>query len=429
MKHRICALVLLCALLLTACARNGQEPFYFYFPSGESGEAFCARRASVGDTAQLSVRVLMERYLAFEPTGEARVLFAGGCTLDDAYMDNSTAVVCLSLTGTIAAHRRTQGYACIARTLLQLDGVLRVRICCAEDDITLSERDLLLTDTGMLPQQDEITLYYPDRERRYLTPVRQTVAAMTDDELPAYVLEQLLSDTSRSETSCIPDGTFLLGVQVSEDGVCTVNLSAAFREESAYASFNEARLAVYSIVNSLTGLPGIDSVRLQVSGTQLSALHTMKLPERLTHNRAMLSRRLSDDYLDIDLYFPCERANGLLVSVPYTVSVEKYSAVEAAVRALLDFEAMHGLEDPIPEGTRILSVKLSGEICVVDLTAEAVLHSTEASQKRMLMCLIATLCALDGVSSVQVLVEGLPPSYTNPEYSEIYVPENRWFAE
>lgn len=429
MKRRICALVMLCALLLTACGRSGQEPFYFYFPSAENGEAFTARRAPVGDAAQLSVRVLMERYLAFEPTGEARALFDGGCTLDDAYMENNTAVVCLSLPAAPAAHRRTQGYACIARTLLQLDGVLRVRICCGDEEITLSERDLLLTDTGMLPQQDEVTLYYPDRERRYLTPVRQTVAAMTDDELPAYVLEQLLSDTSRSETSCIPDGTFLLGVQVSEDGLCTVNLSAAFRNESAYAGFNEARLAVYSIVNSLTELPGIDAVSLQVSGTPLSALHSMKLPERMTHNRTMLSRRSGDDYLDIDLFFPCERANGLLVGVPYTVSIENSSAVEAAVRALIDFEPAFGLENPIPEGTRILSVKLSGEICVVDLTAEAVLQGTEASQKRMLMSLIATLCALDGVSSVQVLVEGLPPSYTNPDYSGIYVSESRWFAE
>lgn len=430
MKQRLCALFLLCALLLSACSQGRQASFCFYFRSADSAESVCARRAPISDASQLSLRELMELYLSFDPSGDAVSPFPEGCTLDEAYTQDGTAVITLTLSGIIPApHRSAQCYACIARTLLQLDSVLRVRIVCGEDDITLTERDLLLSDTGMLPQQDEITLYYPDRAQRYLTSIRQTVAAMSDDELPEYVLEQLLSDTSRGKTSCIPDGTFLLGVQVSEDGLCTVNLSAAFRADGAYSCFNDARLAVYSIVNSLTELPGINAVSLQVSGTGLSALHTMLLGERLTHDRSLLAPSLDETLLDTDLYFPCTRANGLLVSLPYTVSVDKLSAVEAVVSALLSANTQHGLLSPVPEGTRILSVKLSEEICVVDLTAEAVAQDSPAAQKQLLMCIVASLCALEGVRSVQVLVEGLPPNYLDPDYADITAPDAAWFAE
>ena len=78
------------------------------------------------------------------------------------------------------------------------------------------------------------------------------------------IMEQLLDgpDTVGLK-SAIPSPTKLVSIS-TVDGVCYVNLSESFRTQSATVP---EEITLYSIVNSLTELPGVSTVQLVINGS------------------------------------------------------------------------------------------------------------------------------------------------------------------
>ena len=68
----------------------------------------------------------------------------------------------------------------------------------------------------------------------------------------------------------LPEGTRVLGLQVSH-GAATANFSSEFVSRFAGGTDNEA-VVVYSVVNTLTSLPGIDRVRILVEGKPIESV-------------------------------------------------------------------------------------------------------------------------------------------------------------
>lgn len=65
------------------------------------------------------------------------------------------------------------------------------------------------------------------------------------------------------------------------------------------------------------------------------------------------------------------------------------------LEALLALEGENGLENSIPQGTKILSLKLAGGVCTLDLTAEFLEGCRTAEQERMAVReIVASLSAL-----------------------------------
>ena len=66
----------------------------------------------------------------------------------------------------VSALERSLSCCCLAKTLLQLDGVRRVSITdpSGEAARVFADGDIQLTDTGMLPQQETVKLYLPDEQ-------------------------------------------------------------------------------------------------------------------------------------------------------------------------------------------------------------------------------------------------------------------------
>ena len=78
------------------------------------------------------------------------------------------------------------------------------------------------------------------------------------------VVEQLIKGTT--ESGCyqsVPTSTKLLSISVI-DRVCYVNFSQEFAMDMVNAKSN---VTIYSVVNSLAGLEGIDGVRIFVNGS------------------------------------------------------------------------------------------------------------------------------------------------------------------
>lgn len=426
MKH-FCLLALAALVLLTACAVEAPQPeapFEFYYPANtvsyETG-ALCAQVVSL-EAELLSPEELVRAYLDAAPPANASAAVPAAWTFSAASLDGST--FSLRFTGRrVTAAERSLACCCLAKTLLQLENVLRVSVLTPESNapLILTESDMLLKDTAMLPQEETVTLYLPDAQRRYLTGETQTVEVMGAEQKARFILEQLLQ-----ANPCIPVGTQLLDVAV-EGGVCTVDLSSDFTQ---HAGFSAERLSVYSLVDSLTELPEITAVDLWIAGAPLERLGWLTFSGSLHRNESLIAVPTSDTTLDMTLYAACGNRKQL-IAIPFVLETqEARPTAELLLHALLNFTGENGVRSCIPAGTKLLSLRTEHRNCIVDLTGEFLDGCTDAEEEQLAVrSVVATLCALPGIDSVELLVEGIEPSYRDAALLNVHSPQARWFAE
>ena len=223
--------------------------------------------------------------------------------------------------------------------------------------------------------------------------------------------------------SCIPAGTKLLSIHV-QNKLCTVNLSSEFSQnlEKNYAA---ERLAVYSIVNSLTELDEIDSVDIWVAGAPLEKLFMMDLKNSLKREERVIRSKGHD----VTLY-PFYDSDNKLVGVPLTLQTENDELqADRLLQELLSYEDKSGLPRCVPQGTQLFTGRVEDGVCI-DLTAEFLSGCSNRQEETLAVrAILATVCELPEIRSAEILVEGLPPAYRNGTLSYIRIPEKSWFSE
>lgn len=424
--------LLLCGLLLFACATDeenaaGDASFQFYYPRNEcdSEGAFCAVSAGI-DAEELSLQELVTAYLQAPVPENCCPAVPEDWRLAKAEMDGSSALV--RFTGTsVSGVERSVTLACLTQTLLQLEEAdsIYAFLPGEADPVILAESDIQTKDLGMLPQEELMVYYAPDAELRYLTAQTLSVEAMTEEEKPAFLMDFLLEELT---ANCIPEGTTLLDISV-ENGVCTVNLSSEFVKNMP-RSFACERMAVYAIVNSLTEFEPITTVDFWVTGAPLDTLYLMDLSASVRRDESVIAASANKDAVDITLY-PVRSADGLLVPVAQMPELRPDCSVEElTLEALLRYEGGNGLMRCIPAGTKLLSLRLENGTCTVDLTGEFLEGCKDAQEEAYAVrSVIATMCALPEINSVEILVEGLEPSYRDGSLALAHRIEAAWLAE
>lgn len=110
----------------------------------------------------------------------------------------------------------------------------------------------------------KITLYFGDKEAMYLLPEEREVEP-GDKPLAEVIVEELIKGPQSPELSrTIPAETRLLGIRV-ENGVAYVDFSREIQTKHWGGSAGEA-MTIFSVVNSLARLPGIERVQFLVEG-------------------------------------------------------------------------------------------------------------------------------------------------------------------
>ncbi len=434
---RLLLLLLVTALLLSACASGVGEidsPFVFYYRADgngygtETGPLF-AQTVSL-NPEKVSLLELLSQYLATEPEPGASQPVPPTWVLQEARREGVAAVLVFAGEASLlSAVERSVLCTCLTRTLLQLPDVLRVSVLLpgSEEATVLTSSDILLWDSALNPQE-EIILYFPDESLRYLVRQRQTVSAMSPQDKAAHIVSQLLNAQAiGQEHSSIPQGTTLLSLRL-ENGLCTVDLSSQFVSHMPQ-SFVAARMAVYSIVNSLTELPEIHTVDLYVAGAPLQQLGLLALDAGLVRDESLLAAASGSESLDVTLY--AASSDGTLVAIPRRLEPQEGIGVETLVlNAMIAYTGRDGIQNHIPQGTKLLSLRVEHGVCTVDLTGEF-LPEGRSEQEELLAvrAVIAAMYELEGIEAVEILVEGMTPDYLTPRLSNIRRPSQRWFAE
>lgn len=435
MKRTVC--LILCLLLLTGCTSlPPEEGTAFYYHRTDT-----AFRGSDGviapelrDVSQAGgdLNALVALYCAGpltqgleNPLPPGTALRSGSLNSGELRLEFDPGLATLSgVDLTLAA-------GCLARTFLELTGADTLILTAGgallngQTSLRLTLEDLQVRDTSLDRLHRELTVYYADRERRYLVAQQVTLAAGTPEELPMQLLELLLdAPKSGGLNSALPQGTRFLSASVS-DGLCTVDLNPGF-EGTRFYSHPSQVLSIMAIVNTLTGLPEIDRVEFTVDGQLLTRYGPLTITEPLSRDERCIGPvRTSLGEEDVTVYL-AHGGDGRLLTVPARLTRSTtVSRAELILRHLLRDSGTNGIGTHIPEGTALNALRIEEGTCFVDLSAEYL--SSPAALPISARVIAASLCALEEVEQVQILVNGSVPADFDSEMFGPLCPTSDWF--
>ena len=320
---------------------------------------------------------------------------------------------------------------CLARTFLPLTAAKTLVLTAGgalldgQTALRLTDADLSLRDDSLDRLLQVLTVYYADAERRYLIGQEVRLDPAASESLPYQLLELLLTPPQNSGLySPLPVGTEILSVSVT-DGLCTVELNTVFESRRFYSQTGQL-LSLMSIVNTLTALPEIERVEFMVGGNLLLRYGMISIPEPLVRDERCIGPvRTGLGEKDATLYLACgseAQLLGVAVRLQHTGAM---SQAERIVRCLLSDPGTNGITTHIPAGTTLNSVTMIGSVCYVDLSRGYLDNPAQILLSGRVIA--ASLCTLEEVSQVQILVDGtIPADYDSKLFGPL-CPNSDWF--
>lgn len=249
----------------------------------------------------------------------------------------------------------------------------------------------------------KVTLYFPTEDNSGIKTEERDIQVVDGAILKACI--QALAEGPKTEglRNPIPEGTKLLGISV-HDKVTTVDFSNEFQKTNGLSEITTR----FSVVNTLTGISGVEKVRIHINGEEILGESGMPLGEMGPVTLDANGMPVSGEMKTVTLYFSDSNAE-FIVGEKRDIVVEANESVEeATLRELFKGPVDENLWDAIPDGTKLLSVSTRDGLCTVNLSKEYVDNSPggTASERMAIMSVVDTLTGLEGVKKVQFLIGG-----------------------
>lgn len=434
MRRNAQILILAAALLiLCGCARPA---FLSFLPGGDAPEqpdGFVVYRLTRADSDGELIRGEPAAGLGSSPDIDQLLALFTGDPADDAMRcalpgsvtvtgwSLSNGVVTLDLSEQfrdLSGMDRTAAAFCAALTLCQLDSVEAVTVTCGGETVFtgLTEADALLNAADNDPFVRRLRLYFADADGRYLVSEYHSLTLDEDVSPERYVVEELLRGPNGAELqSVLPAGTALRSCR-TENGVCTVDLSQAFYDGRPETALGE-RLCLYSLVDSLTALSDVDSVRILVEGESVDTYSFRSLAEPLVrYDEPIGPVSAPKGEFDADLYLVLPGMTGL-APLPFRVSAADYESPEEAVLAVLMTAEEPGYPLILPGSGSVASVTTRGSTCTVELSESFFVSLPEQARMPAVRSISATICDLASISAVRFTVGGADAVFDGIDYS------------
>lgn len=185
----------------------------------------------------------------------------------------------------------------VVKTLTQLEGIPKVTIEVEGEPLKDSSgnprdpftaEDIVIASTTKKPAELSVTLYFYDENAEYLMKESRNITASNNDSIEKYVVEELIKGpTQNGLVATLDKESKLISVQ-TKDNTCFVNFSSDFIEKNTGGSTKEAG-AIYSIVNSLTELEGIDKVQFLIEGKKADSFGSFAFNEPFERDTGRIS--------------------------------------------------------------------------------------------------------------------------------------------
>ncbi len=434
MKRAIALLLLL--LLLAGCTageNGGSAPsvdVYYLAPEGDlsGGSAVSKVSYSAAHSGDLLHEALVRLTEAPEGKTRMRSAFPPGLRISTYTLEGRS--ISVDLTSTyleLSPVEKTLVRCCLVLTLCSLDEVDAVNITVEGEtaETGLTPDILLLESTSESEYQTELELWFPAKDGTCLLAERRQLTIAQNKPLAEYAVEELLRGPQRSDAAAAaPAGTVLRGITVS-GGRCTVDFSEDYYRNRPTDPGKE-RLMLYALVNTLTELPGIESVRLSAEGELLDAYTYIRLDQPLTRAEEFTYPSLVNwDWYVVNLYL--ETADGRLTAVPVPSDNQDYPNILTmtthALEQLLSLDRSWGYTNPIPRGTMLLGIEAVDRVCILDLS-RGFLGGDPRKRELAAEALAATAIDVGNYAAVRIRLEG-------KDYADgrLYRKEGDWFVD
>ena len=250
-------------------------------------------------------------------------------------------------------------------------------------------------------------LYFLNEKKNNLIVEERTIDGDNLEEIAENVVEALLSGPSVSSNYAVfGKETRLLGVDI-KDGIANVKFNKVYFPEGENSNAKEL-LQRYSLVSTLCDINGIDKVKIFVDGVEL--INSLGVPVGpLGKEDILLNSTFSQNSNEenVTLYFPDKNARHLVKQN------RKVPLIDNSIEKTILHELIKGpdgdeLISTIPSSSKVLSVETKDGICFVNMSSDFVNNHSEGStaENFTIYSIVNSLTELEGVNSVQFLIEG-----------------------
>lgn len=416
MKRILTCLIAL-GLLLTGCGAGGGDSadgmklnFYYCVEGTDQLTSTVSVEPEQREVTFYTLAQMMEAYLAGPSSDRLRSPFPDGTKMLSLKEGEDGLEITMSGSFfTLQGIELSIESYCLGRTVCEYLDLGHVIVVDEMGSIRMEidPENYLLENSFNTENAMVFTLYFPDQSHRYLTPETREVTLSENESPETYLLRQLLQGPNESAlVSPFPKDTQVLHVD-TVDGVCTVDLSREFFDQYDQDPYG-AYTAIYSLVNTLTSLEHIDSVQLLRQGELVEKCSVFTVGASISRYSGSVGLiRASGTELDINVYVRENGGKGVF-GVPVRVKQTIVQPLaEAVARTVVSFEAPQGFYNPIPYGTELLGISMSGNVCYVDLSREFIpTEDTEDAERDAVWALVSSLTELDNINSVVLTVEG-----------------------
>ena len=303
---KLLTLCLIFVIALSACTRlekptdffsKSQKNVVLYYANQE-GTDLISVKTDVDDKNSLDLpQYIMEKLIEGPTAPEMSRTVRAGTKLLSVTTDKALAKVDLSRE---FYHEQSiydiLSVAAIVKSLCSVQGIDQVLITIEGQPLlaadgteqgVLKESDVVFDADALMQDEANIKLYFSDVNAEYLVSEIHRIKVRRGESLEKRVMQALIDGPKNAQNVLtVPPETKIRSIE-TKDSVCYVNLSSDFISKNQMGLTAE-RLTIFSIVNSLTELSGIDKVQFLIEGEKKDLYQHMAFNEPITRDVSMI---------------------------------------------------------------------------------------------------------------------------------------------
>ncbi len=184
----------------------------------------------------------------------------------------------------------------VTKTLCQIPGVSKVKVTVEGRELIGPDRKPLgfLSGEDINIEKDKdsaetrlVTLYFANKESGNLSREVRSIKITDTQPIEQYIVNEIIKGPEKeNHEGVLSADTSIISAQTT-DGTCFVNFTSSFAGRNSGDEKKE-RLAIYSIVNSLTELKTVQNVQFLVEGKKLSEFGTISISDSFFRNEKII---------------------------------------------------------------------------------------------------------------------------------------------